>query len=641
MQVETMTLWNNLLGNLAVVAICTSLLTFGNPWFARLHRRAQPLALGIIMACGTACVMLLPFQFLTGVYLDLRYTFIGISAFFGGPIAVVLPLVTALAMRISAGGTGVATGVVHILLTAGSCLILWRLTKAGTVTAGRLVTVAGAVAASGTVGFVFTVAVSRWGVVFPAVVAPFASVLFVSTTFSGLAILQERRRVLITNENRIYRAIIEALPDCLNAKDLDGRFIAANPATAALMKAPSVSTLLGKSDADFYPAEIAAEFHAVEQDLIRQGKPLMVEQKFTGLDGRDVWLATLKAPIRDERGMITGLVTHNREITEQKRTELALATARTRLADAVSNMADGLAMFDGRGTLLFRNEQYLALFPLTADVRDVGTSLKDVLRLSIERGEDQAASTCPEDTVERSFATFMTPGTRQFRLADGRWIEARTRHATDGGAMIVFTDVTAAKEAEVDLKVLNTHLAGLATTDALTGLSNRRAFDLALDEMTRKAKEAGEANEGLGLLMIDVDRFKAYNDTYGHPAGDACLKAIAACLAEAASVHPDAVVARYGGEEIAVILPGVGEEQALHIAERLCAAVRGRMMPHAGSDKGIVTVSIGVALSSPHGGQRRDDLLTEADSGLYSAKALGRDQVQRAAPQGARRRARR
>lgn len=638
MRMETMTLWNNLLGNLAVVAIATCLLTFGNPWFSRLHPRVSPIALGVIMACGTVCVMMLPFQFLTGIYLDLRYTFIGISAFFGGPLALVLPLVSALALRISLGGTGVVTGITHIVLTAASGLVLWRITRSQPVTPGRLAALAGAVAASGTVGFVFTVAIDRWSVVFPSVVAPFASVLFVSTIFSGLAILQERRRVDITNENRIYRAIIEALPDCLNAKDLSGRFIAANPATATLMNAPTVPALLGKSDMDFYPADIAAEFRTIEQSLIAQGKPLMVEQRFTSLDGRDVWLATLKAPILDERGAITGLVTHNREITEQKQTELALATAQTRLADAVSSMADGLAMFDASGKLLFRNEQYLELFPLTADIRDVGTSLKDVLRMAIARGEDQAVPSCPEDTVERTFAAFMTAGTRQFRLADGRWIEARTRHATDGGAMIVFTDVTAAKKAEVDLKVLNNHLAGLATTDALTGLFNRRAFDVALDDMTRKAVEAGQ---GLGLLLIDVDRFKAFNDTYGHPEGDACLKAIATSLLQASSIHPGAVVARYGGEEIAVILPDVRAGAALEIAEALCAAVRARGIPHAGSEKGIVTVSIGVAQSSLRGAHRKDDLLKEADSGLYSAKALGRDQVQLAQPHPEKRRSRR
>ncbi|KQS78842.1 hypothetical protein ASG25_09435 [Rhizobium sp. Leaf384] len=622
-----MTLWNDLLGNLAVVAICTSLWTFGNRRFARLHRNASPLALGIIMAGGVVCVMMLPFEFMTGIFLDLRYTFIGISAVFGGPLAVVPSLVAALLMRFKLGGTGVMLGVTHILLTAGLCLSLWRMTRAKGVSTYSLTVAAAAVCLGGTAGFFIVIPADRWSEVFPPVLIPFACLLFVSTAIAGLAILQERRRMLVTDENRIYRAIIEALPDCLNAKDMAGRFVAANPATAALMKVSDVSSLLGKTDADFYPPAIAAEFRKVELELIGRGAPLMVEQKFRRPDGQNTWLATLKAPILDERGAVTGIVTHNRDITIQKQTELDLATAQTRLADAVSSMADGLAMFDRDGVLLFRNERYLELFPLTADIRGVGSRLKDVLKLAIERGEEQAVAGCTENTVERSYASLMSAGKRQFRLADRRWIEARTRECQDGGAMIVFTDVTAAKEDEVNLKALNVHLVGLATTDSLTGLANRRAFDAAFDDLTRDCLQAGD---DLALLMIDVDWFKAYNDTYGHPAGDACLKTISAALARTVATYPRAVIARYGGEEIAVIVPGVREFQGSALASSLCEAVRACALPHAASEKGIVTVSVGSALLSKRTGRRRGDLLADADAGLYEAKAHGRDQVRSA-----------
>jgi diguanylate cyclase (GGDEF)-like protein len=190
--------------------------------------------------------------------------------------------------------------------------------------------------------------------------------------------------------------------------------------------------------------------------------------------------------------------------------------------------------------------------------------------------------------------------------------------------MIVFTDVTAAKQAEVNLQTLNNQLTELATTDALTGLSNRRAFDQALDSLTQKADQTGE---DLALLMIDVDCFKSYNDTYGHPAGDACLQMISHSLAQAAARYPEAVVARYGGEEIAVILPSIQEKDAVEIALHLCEGVRRRALPHSVSEKGIVTVSIGVAMHSRKSGRRREDLVKDADLALYDAKALGRDQV--------------
>ena len=164
----------------------------------------------------------------------------------------------------------------------------------------------------------------------------------------------------------------------------------------------------------------------------------------------------------------------------------------------------------------------------------------------------------------------------------------------------------------------------MAHTDGLTGLLNRRAFDKALDDLVLRSSQTAA---GPSLLMIDVDQFKAYNDTYGHPVGDVCLKRVANCVAEIVSSYPRSVVARYGGEEIAVIIPRGDGAAALSVARLLCAQVRGMEIEHVGSEKGRVTVSIGTATMNAAGVRGKKELLGSADEALYAAKAAGRDCV--------------
>ncbi|TGR76774.1 PAS domain S-box protein, partial [Mesorhizobium sp. M2D.F.Ca.ET.223.01.1.1] len=129
---------------------------------------------------------------------------------------------------------------------------------------------------------------------------------------------QQRRRDLATS-NMIYRAMVRELPDCLNIKDVDGRFIAANRATAEMMRAASVEDLIGKTDFDFYPKEVAERFRQDELGALEAGQTLRIDQPALFPDSRQGWLYTLKAPFRDETGKITGVITYNRDITEQKR----------------------------------------------------------------------------------------------------------------------------------------------------------------------------------------------------------------------------------------------------------------------------------------------------------------------------------
>ncbi|MDB4994226.1 MAG: hypothetical protein JWM74_1658 [Myxococcaceae bacterium] len=160
----------------------------------------------------------------------------------------------------------------------------------------------------------------------------------------------------------------------------------------------------------------------------------------------------------------------------------------------------------------------------------------------------------------------------------------------------------------------------LATTDALTGLANRRRFDTHLEaELSRSAR----SGEPVSLLLADIDRFKRYNDLYGHQAGDACLMQVARALNSVVR-RPADLAARYGGEELALILPGTSMMGASGMASRAREALQGLAIEHKeNDDRGIVTISMGVA--TVVGAWTPAELIAIADRALYAAKAGGRD----------------
>jgi len=167
-------------------------------------------------------------------------------------------------------------------------------------------------------------------------------------------------------------------------------------------------------------------------------------------------------------------------------------------------------------------------------------------------------------------------------------------------------------------------LAKLSAEDALTQLANRREFERRLALEWGRARRDGHP---VALIMIDVDCFKNYNDHYGHQAGDQCLQRIAACLQAVPQRSAD-LVARFGGEEFVVLLPGISEDDAAKLAERMRQAVIDLQIPHATSRVAPgVTASFGVAARYPAGDKGTDDLIGAADAALYRAKEMGRNRV--------------
>ena len=179
-----------------------------------------------------------------------------------------------------------------------------------------------------------------------------------------------------------------------------------------------------------------------------------------------------------------------------------------------------------------------------------------------------------------------------------------------------------------DLQEANARLELLSQTDGLTGIANRRHFDKVFEMEWRRAVRTGTP---LAVAMVDVDWFKKYNDHYGHPAGDAVLRDVARTLQQTVSRASD-LVARYGGEEFVFIAPNTNAEQALVFARRVRDAIMALQLPHAMSDYGHISVSIGVASCIPAGEGGMSEVLEAADAALYQAKLAGRNRAMSAAP---------
>src|SRR5467141_3986553 len=178
-------------------------------------------------------------------------------------------------------------------------------------------------------------------------------------------------------------------------------------------------------------------------------------------------------------------------------------------------------------------------------------------------------------------------------------------------------------ERERELVATNERLTVIASIDMLSGLANRRGFQSRLDFEWMKAQQHGGA---LSLLMIDVDHFKLFNDSYGHPEGDVCLARLGETLAGIAA-ETMGFAGRYGGEEFCLLVPNTDSRRALEIGEMVRLAVQDLAMPHCTSEYQTVTVSVGVACATPNDKQQPGDLIEAADAALYAAKHRGRNAV--------------
>ena len=301
-----------------------------------------------------------------------------------------------------------------------------------------------------------------------------------------------------------------------------------------------------------------------------------------------------------------------KDITERKGAESALRLA----ASVFANTTEGIVVTDAQGTIQSVNEAF---------VRITGHSVSDAvgnnMRILKSDMQDAAFYAGMWESLRK---TGSWKGNFWNRRKNGEIYPQETTINTisnDQGEIVqycsIFRDVTEQHKLEEMLRMLS-------TTDGLTGLANRRSLD---ETIGREWRRAQRADYPIALIMADIDDFKKFNDTYGHVEGDACLKQVGTVFKNAVRRAGD-LAARYGGEELALLLPMITENDAMQIAERIRRHVEAMQIPHRNNETGgFVTLSLGVATVTPKQDVSAEGLIMMADKALYQAKREGKNRV--------------
>ena len=328
-------------------------------------------------------------------------------------------------------------------------------------------------------------------------------------------------------------------------------------------------------------------------------------------DSREVkvfsrWLQISMSPTRDG-----GAVLVCTDITVLKENEVRLQSSLAWLDAAVSNIAQGLCLYDAESRLKVVNARFCEIFRLPMDTVRPGLHLNDILAMGVEASSQDwrtVGDMISEDIFSNRSAA--PEGVQLAHLSDGRVVSIFRQGLADGGWVATYEDVTERRTAEAKIVYMARH-------DALTALPNR---ELLLERLELAVAQAGREGRFCALLFLDLDRFKAVNDTLGHPVGDALLRLVAdrlhACAREVDTV------ARLGGDEFAIVQTGITRPQDAAVLARRIVEVLGKPFEIERHQVNIGT-SIGISIA-PTDGTSTGKLLKNADMALYKAKADGR-----------------
>ncbi len=459
-----------------------------------------------------------------------------------------------------------------------------------------------------------------------------ASAMFI--LYSVSVVLDSRRAIerRLQKIAALHRLITENSRDVIVIADWDGNrsYISA---AGANWGGWSQAELLSRKSLELVHPEDRPKAAAAMRALRTGTESALIEYRLRTRSGEYFWAEASLRAVRDSRtGAPSGILNMIRDISERKRGAQLRDFQHSLIAAIHEVSLDGILVVDEKENVVSYNRRFGEVWKIAIPQGSPGNSEgSDALP------DEQLLSQCLDRTkdpvgflkrVKELYAQRDASDSCQVELKDGRTLERYTTSLRNGasqylGRVWFFRDISERKLAEQRLKDAYHAVETLAITDGLTGLANRRRFDQCLAQEWRRGMRD---HLPLSLLLIDADMFKSYNDNYGHLRGDSCLKQIAEAAQDVVA-RPGDLVARFGGEEFAILLPSTGNEGAVHIAEEICAAMRARELPHKGGAFGIVTVSAGCATLIPRLGQNSGNLIELADKALYQAKRSGRNQV--------------
>jgi diguanylate cyclase (GGDEF)-like protein/PAS domain S-box-containing protein len=423
-----------------------------------------------------------------------------------------------------------------------------------------------------------------------------------------------------------YRALVESSPNAIVVHQ-EGKIVYTNPGFMNLIKAPSANCLIGQHIIRF----VHPDYHEVVKERINTLEQNIsvgaLEEKYICFDGSIVDVEVIATPIEYLDKPAFQVIIH--DISQRKEMESELNKSQDELKASEERFrllaeysSDMITMHDIKGTYLYASP-----------------ACKEILQYDKEElvGQDAYRFMHPDDIeiVIMGHQAALNSGYSVFsyriRRKDGKyvWLESAVKCMNEilsgeQKLIVVSRNISERILVEQRLQEANELLQHLSTIDGLTGVSNRRTFDERLEiEWNRGLRNSSP----LSLLMLDIDFFKAYNDTYGHQGGDGCLKQIAYVIQENLGRSTD-LLCRYGGEEFCVILPETDETGANIVGEKIRMAIEALKIPHSGSKiLPWVTISVGAATMIPSVYTSYMNLVSNADKAVYKAKFDGRNCV--------------
>lgn len=412
-----------------------------------------------------------------------------------------------------------------------------------------------------------------------------------------------------------FRTLVELIPNAIILTQYE-KVVYANPHTGALF-GTNLKEIIGKPVRSFFHGHpnIISRLDFNEKTVISFEEQLKMGDSYI-----DIEVSSSLITYQGEKAALTVI----KEITKRKSMERALRESEEQYRFIAENSSDMIGRLSSDGSIVYISPSSKRILGYRNDEL-IGTNLFGKIH--------------PEDRQilleqygnPRELSGIVTSSYRMLhKNGDFIWAETTVRPVKDksgksSGMMFATRDVTARRTIENQLRESNSLLRKLSSLDGLTGIYNRRAFDEFLKTEWAFACKHGTP---ISLLLLDIDYFKKYNDTYGHIQGDECLKSVARQL-EAFFHDKGYFAARYGGEEFAVVLPNTDAQKASQVAEDFQAAIREMKIEHANSKVSeIVTISIGVSCVKPSDPEEMKQILEFADRALYKAKQNGRNRIE-------------
>jgi diguanylate cyclase (GGDEF)-like protein/PAS domain S-box-containing protein len=375
-----------------------------------------------------------------------------------------------------------------------------------------------------------------------------------------------------------------------------------------------------------HPDDRAATVTAIRQLLRGEITGYRIEKRYITRSGALFWADLSVTPVYNDDGQIAYLLGIVVDITERTQAEEALRASERFVQQIADTMPDILYIYDlMQERTIYSNRHIWEILGYTsAEVQAMGVHVMSALLHPDDQDRARSHRAAQAQAGEEAILDFEY----RMRHRDGNWrwllsrevVFARTADGQPQQILGIAQDITARKQLELQMQEANAHLQEQSIRDALTGLYNRRYLDATLPRELQRAQWHGGP---VGVIMLDVDHFKRFNDTHGHDAGDTLLRGVGDFLKT--HTRGEDIACRYGGEEFILVLPGAALEHTRQRAEEIRMGIQALVMHHQGQALDTVTISVGVAVFPDS--ETADLLIRAADQALYQAKRNGRDRV--------------